>query len=64
MLSALLYCCREVSLNVAVAVIDEGFQQNLSTKLNARDLMGKGALESLVKSKMYSPYYVPLVDPH
>ena len=49
---------------MAVAVIDEGFQQNLCTKLNARDLMGKGTLKSLVKSKMYSPYYVPLVDPH
>jgi hypothetical protein len=54
---------REVSLNVAVAVIDEGFQQNLCTKLNARDLMGKGSLEAHVASKMYSPYYVPLVDP-
>lgn len=55
---------REVSLNVAVAVIDEGFQQNLCTKLKARDLMGKGSLKALVKSKMYSPYYVPLVDPN
>ena len=56
-------CCREVSLNVAVAVIDEGFQQNLCTKLNSRDLMGKNSLENLVASKMYWPYYVPLVDP-
>jgi hypothetical protein len=48
---------------VAVAVIDEGFKQNLCTKLNLRDLTGGNSLENLVRSKMYWPYYVPLVDP-
>ncbi len=49
---------REVSKQVAVAVIQEGLDAGLVTKLSKKD-MAEG-LESLVEKKMYYPDYVPI----
>jgi malate dehydrogenase (oxaloacetate-decarboxylating)(NADP+) len=48
---------REVSTNVAVAVIDQGIKDGLC-QLSASD--AKGGLENFVKSKMYYPRYAPI----
>jgi malate dehydrogenase (oxaloacetate-decarboxylating)(NADP+) len=49
---------REVSKQVAVAVIQEGIDAGLVTKLTSKDL--EDGLESLVDKKMYYPDYVPI----
>lgn len=51
---------REVSLNVAVAVIEEGVRHGLCPKLNKANTAG--GIENLVRAKMYYPVYVPLVS--
>jgi malate dehydrogenase (oxaloacetate-decarboxylating)(NADP+) len=51
---------REVSKNVAVAVINEGIEKGMCPKLTQRDI-DKG-IEKLVTRKMYFPNYVPLVN--
>jgi malate dehydrogenase (oxaloacetate-decarboxylating)(NADP+) len=50
---------REVSKNVAIAVIEEGLRKDLCTKIKSKDL--KNGVENLVRSKMYFPIYAPLV---
>jgi len=50
---------REVSENVAVAVIEEGLKQGLCNKLSKKHI--DYGLKKLVKRKMYFPSYVPLV---
>jgi len=54
---------REVSLNVAVAVIEEALAIGSCTKLGRMDVSSSEALRNWVKNKMYYPVYVPLVDP-
>ena len=49
---------------MACAVIDEGFKQDLCTKIKFEDYSDPEKLSNLVKQKMYLPYYVPLVDPN
>jgi len=51
---------REVSLNVAVAIIEEGLRAGLTTKIGAKE-RAEG-LHSLVSRKMYEPSYVPLIN--
>ena len=54
---------REVSQNVAVAVIQEGLREGLCTKINVKAIKKNGGtLEKYVASKMYYPVYVPLVN--
>jgi malate dehydrogenase (oxaloacetate-decarboxylating)(NADP+) len=50
---------REVSLAVAIAVIEEGLRKDLCTKIRKKDL--KNGVSNLVQSKMYFPIYAPLV---
>jgi len=50
---------REVSRQVAVAVIEEAVRDGLATKLKGQDLHD---LNEFVMSKMYDPVYVPLVE--
>lgn len=51
---------REVSKNVAVAVIEEGIRMNLTTKIGPKEkAMG---IPALVERKMYYPSYAPLVS--
>ena len=58
---------REVSRNVAVAIIEEGIREGLATKLSSRNIREfeskAGALEAYVEQKMYFPRYVPLYRP-
>lgn len=54
---------REVSHNIACAVIRQAQEEDLTTKITARDLKRDGSLEAYVSRKMYFPAYVPLVDP-
>ena len=54
---------REVSHRVAIAAARQAFEEGHATKVDG-DLMSPlnpGALETLVKKKMYEPVYVPLV---
>lgn len=51
---------REVSLNVACAVIEEGIRNDMCTKISAEEVKKIG-LKNLVKGKMYFPEYVPLL---
>ena len=54
---------REVSHRVALAAARQAYEEGHATKLEA-DLMSPlnpGALEAVVKKKMYEPVYVPLV---
>ena len=51
---------REVSLKVACAVIQEGLDKDLCTRLSRGDVRKEG-LENVVRSKMYFPEYVPLL---
>jgi len=53
---------RDVSHAVACAVIREGFEQGLNTKLEPEDFEAPGVLEHFVDLKMYNPHYVPLVN--
>jgi hypothetical protein len=48
---------------VACAVIDEGFKQELCTKIKRSEYSSDAAVAELVEAKMYLPYYVPLVRP-
>lgn len=48
---------REVAKNVAIAVIEQGFEEDLITKISQKDRKG---LEKLVERKMYFPEYYPL----
>ena len=49
---------REVSKNVAVAVIEEGLKAKLTTKIGPKELAD--GLPAFVERKMYSPNYAPL----
>ena len=49
---------RDVSKNVAVAVIEEGLKHNMCS-IKKKDLAG--GLDNLVASKMYYPRYAPIV---
>lgn len=51
---------REVSRNVAVAVIEEGLRQDLTTKIGKKEL--SEGLAHLVERKMYNPNYHPLTS--
>ena len=50
---------RDVSLKVACAVIEEGIQAGLTTKITAKHL--NEGIPNLVARKMYYPTYVPLL---
>lgn len=50
---------REVSLKVAVKVIEEGVREGLATKIKKHHHVE--GIENLVKRKMYYPTYVPLL---
>lgn len=52
---------RLVSKAVAVAVIQQAWEDGLTTKITAHDV--ERGLDVLVSRKMYFPGYVPLVDP-
>lgn len=54
---------REVSFEVACAIIKQGFVEGLNVNIREEDFVQEGQLEAFVRRKMYSPYYVPLVDP-
>lgn len=54
---------RDVSHAVACAVIEEGFQANLVTKLRQDEFRTKASLETFVRNNMWLPEYRPLVDP-
>jgi len=54
---------REVSLNVACAVIRIALDNELTTKLHPKEVDSPQDLRDLVQKKMYDPTYVPLVDP-
>jgi len=51
---------RDVSFNVAIAVIQEGLDSNMAPKITKKHLEEEG-LENLVKRKMYYPTYVELL---
>jgi len=51
---------REVSKNVAVAVIEEGLREGLCSKIRSKKALDR-SVPDLVSSKMYYPVYVPLV---
>ena len=51
---------REVSRNVAVAVIEEGLRGDLTTKIGKKEL--EEGLPHLVQRKMYNPNYHPLTS--
>ena len=51
---------REVSLNVACAVIKEGLEKDLCTKIS-HDHVRREGLQNYVRRKMYYPEYVPLL---
>lgn len=50
---------RDVSLNVAVKVIEQGVKEGVATKITKRHLAE--GIEQLVRRKMYYPTYVPLL---
>eukprot|EP00606_Chrysophyceae_sp_TOSAG23-5_P001205 GSChrysophyteH2.ASY1.ANO1.841.1 assembled CDS len=50
---------REVSKNVAVAIIEEALREGLCTKFSKRDQ--EEGVANVVGRKMYFPHYVPLV---
>jgi len=50
---------RDVSLKVAIAIINEADRDGLRTKLTDKEMAN---LEEFIKSKMYDPVYVPLVE--
>eukprot|EP00605_Chrysophyceae_sp_TOSAG23-4_P002413 GSChrysophyteH1.ASY1.ANO1.2671.1 assembled CDS len=50
---------REVALNVAVAIVEEGLRHGMCPKLKKTHLVH--GVEAFIKSKMYYPVYVPLV---
>ena len=53
---------RDVTVKVAVAVINEGLKHDLCTKIGKREI--KEGIENLVRRKMYYPSYVPIIhDP-
>lgn len=54
---------RDVSLHVACAVIEEGFTEELNTKLKRVDFPTAESLRDYVCEKMWQPDYRPLVDP-
>jgi len=54
---------REVSHQVAVAVIEKAMAEGLTTKLKRSDVPTRQDLQDHVRRKMYYPVYVPLVDP-
>jgi malate dehydrogenase (oxaloacetate-decarboxylating)(NADP+) len=49
---------REVSKNVAVAVIKEAIDQDMATKIGKKEI--REGIEALVSRKMYYPKYVPI----
>jgi len=51
---------REVSRDVAVAVIEEGLAAGLCPKLRRKDVERPGGVPALVRAKMYFPIYAPL----
>jgi hypothetical protein len=51
---------REVSRNVAVAIIKEGIRAELTTKIGKKET--EEGLHNLVERKMYNPNYHPLTD--
>ena len=53
---------REVSKNVAVAIIEEGIRQGLTTKIS-KHAIAEG-IDNFVARKMYYPHYVPLINKH
>lgn len=50
---------REVSHRIAVAVVEEAIRSGMTRKLSSDDTTN---LDAFVKSKMYYPEYVPLVE--
>mmetsp|Transcript_85591 Transcript_85591/g.228201 ORF Transcript_85591/g.228201 Transcript_85591/m.228201 type:complete len:600 (+) Transcript_85591:54-1853(+) len=51
---------REVSRNVAVAVIEEGLREGLTTKIGKAEL--EEGIPALVARKMYYPVYMPVIS--
>ena len=51
---------REVTVAVAVAVIEVGLKQDLCPKIGKREL--KEGIENFVRRKMYFPAYVPIIQ--
>ena len=56
-----LHRIREVSLNVACAVIEEGFEQGICEKLSDTTFENPDQLKEFVARKMYYPKYAPLI---
>jgi len=54
---------RDVSHQVAVAVVEEALKTGLTTKVTRADVPDRETLSKFVRKKMYYPCYVPLVDP-
>ena len=54
---------RDVSLAVACAVIEEGFEAGLNANLDRDDVPDHASLRAYVASKMWVPDYAPLVVP-
>jgi malate dehydrogenase (oxaloacetate-decarboxylating)(NADP+) len=52
---------REVSHAVACAVIEEAISEGMATKIQAKHM--KMGIAQFVRTKMYYPEYVPLIDP-
>ncbi len=50
---------RDVSLKVAVRVIEEAYRSGLTTKISNKHI--NEGIEKLVARKMYYPEYVPLI---
>ena len=50
----------QVSRNVAVAVIEEGLKEGLTTKILKKDI--DEGLSHFVERKMYNPSYYPLTS--
>ena len=55
---------RDVSLNVAVAVVKTAAAQNLvtSTRALSIDLTSESEIAKFLSRSMYDPVYVPLID--
>ena len=51
---------REVSLNVACAIIDEALNNDLCTSIN-QELLQRVGLRAYVCQSMYDPEYAPLL---
>ena len=52
---------REVSKNVAIAIVEEAVRSGLANKVTRKDL--REGIPSFIARKMYFPSYAPLTDP-